>query len=315
MRIEKYKSGDEAAILELFEASFGIKMSSKFWQWRYNNNPHYNEQLIHLMWDDKKLAGHYALSPVKMLIDGVPELTGLSMTTMTHPEYRGIGVFTKLANSVYEEAFNKHNLSFVWGFPNSNSHYGFVNKLSWENIGYVPMMSLQINSEQRRPTHYTINEISDFNQVVNSDSLPKRSGKGSIVLFKDASFLNWRFLQNPENSYKAFSINEYPETYLIYKEFRNSAGDREVDIVDYFLSDDKKTTQSYIEALVNICPNSVKQINTWVALNSDQHLWFERLNFQPAQPVTYLGRRNAPGKSSIKNLPFSDLTMCYSDVF
>lgn len=314
MRIEKYKSGDEDAILELFTASFGIEMSSEFWQWRYKNNPHYDEQLIHLMWDGKKLAGHYALSPVKMLIDGVPKLTGLSMTTMTHPNYRGMGVFTNLANSVYEEAFDKHDLKFVWGFPNSNSHYGFINKLNWNDIGYVPMMSLNLNGGQKSTNHH-INEISDFNEVVSVDSLFSRSSEGVITLLKDANFLNWRFFQNPENNYKAFSIEAYPETYLVYKEFENSSADREVDIVDYYLKNDKKTTQSYIEALVNICPNNVKKINTWVALNSDQHLWFERLSFQPTQPVTYFGRKIAPESSSVRNLTFSDLTMCYSDVF
>lgn len=57
--------------------------------------------------------------------------TGLSGTTMTHPEYRGKGLFPVLARSTYAR-MKAANMAMVWGFPNAMSHRGFVRNLNWE---------------------------------------------------------------------------------------------------------------------------------------------------------------------------------------
>jgi len=60
--IRPYNPGDEQAILELFEASFGRTMSGDYWRWRFLDNP-VGEPKIDLAWDGTTLAGHYAVSP------------------------------------------------------------------------------------------------------------------------------------------------------------------------------------------------------------------------------------------------------------
>ena len=93
MEIRPFSPGDEVHILNLFEASFGKKMSPMFWDWRYRANPFISNIMIHMMWDDEVLAGHYAVSPVQMLVEGNSQMTALSMTTMTHPAYSGRSTF------------------------------------------------------------------------------------------------------------------------------------------------------------------------------------------------------------------------------
>ena len=55
------------------------------------------------MFEEDKLIGHYAASPIELIIDGEKIKTALSMTTMTDPEFGGKGIFSKLASSLYRE--------------------------------------------------------------------------------------------------------------------------------------------------------------------------------------------------------------------
>ena len=65
--IRSYHPGDENEICVLFERVFGKPMgateSMMHWQWKFLENP-LKEILIKMAWDDKKLAGQYAASPV-----------------------------------------------------------------------------------------------------------------------------------------------------------------------------------------------------------------------------------------------------------
>lgn len=313
MKIANYKTGDESKILELFELSFGTKLPFKYWEWRYLKNPHYDNPLIHLMWDEDKLAGHYALSPVKVVCNNITYLTGLSMTTMTHPNYRGKGIFTTLAESVYKEAFNTHGFAVVWGFPNTNSHYGFVDKLNWNDISYVPMLSLMIN-KKAAPSKRSIIEIRDFNELPNLPEKKKKINPKYCGILRNKEYLNWRFFQNPLNTYKAFTLSSEKDSYLIYKEYKGSDETLQIDIVDYSWENTKEATQEYINALISLIGENIKLINTWALLNSKQHLSFERLGFQPNSPITYYGNRQNPNLKT-DHMRFSEITMCYSDVF
>lgn len=58
-----------------------------------------------------------------------------SADTMTDPDYRGEGLFTKLARMTYLEA-QKQGIQLIFGFPNENSYPGFI-KLGWQFNGYL----------------------------------------------------------------------------------------------------------------------------------------------------------------------------------
>ena len=96
MEIQMYQAGDEFAIVDLFETVFQRPWSLEQWKWRFGNNPAGNHKIA-LMWDKKVLAGHYAVSPVNMYLNESPLKTALSLTTMTHPDYGGRGVFKALS--------------------------------------------------------------------------------------------------------------------------------------------------------------------------------------------------------------------------
>jgi len=132
--LRKYKCGDEEFIIELFSRSFKRQLTYSYWKWRYLDNPDMNTNFINLAWNNDRLAAHYAVSPTIIFIDGKKYNSALSMTTMTDPDYRGKGLFTKLANGLFENS----PLDVIYGVPNENSVKGFTEKLNFKLIKEIP---------------------------------------------------------------------------------------------------------------------------------------------------------------------------------
>jgi GNAT superfamily N-acetyltransferase len=58
-------------------------------------------------------------------------LSAQSADTMTHPDYRGKGLFVKLATMTFDLC-KETGIRMVFGFPNQNSLPGFIDKLGWQ---------------------------------------------------------------------------------------------------------------------------------------------------------------------------------------
>ena len=98
----------------------------KFW---YKDNP-YGNVISYGAYDGDIMMAHYACIPTKMIIDG-REVNGIhSMATVTHPNYRGLGLFKMLAQKTFEDAA-KEGYEFVIGVANANSFPGFIKHLGF----------------------------------------------------------------------------------------------------------------------------------------------------------------------------------------
>lgn len=86
-----------------------------------------------------KTAGLYAAVPSRFWLDGESVEAAQSLDTMVDERFRGMGLFTKLASRAYED-MSRDGVAFVFGFPNGNSHHGFVTKLDWISLDPVPFL-------------------------------------------------------------------------------------------------------------------------------------------------------------------------------
>ena len=105
------------------------KFTPDFINWQYVKNPVGNVVGFDAF-SGKTLVAHYATIPVSYLINGEPTLGLLSLNTAVHPNHRGKGMFTKLANKTFEEAKGL-GYKFVIGVANENSTHGFLKKLDF----------------------------------------------------------------------------------------------------------------------------------------------------------------------------------------
>jgi GNAT superfamily N-acetyltransferase len=86
--------------------------------------------------DGDRLCAHYACIPARVEIWGRPQRALLSLNTATHPEYQGRGLFTTLAERVFEIAA-REGFGCVYGIANANSTPGFLGKLRFTCVGFL----------------------------------------------------------------------------------------------------------------------------------------------------------------------------------
>lgn len=85
----------------------------------------------YLAFDGRKPIAFYGAIPTEMTFGNAVEMAAQSADTMTHPDYRGKGLFVELAKLTYKQLENA-GITFVWGFPNQNSESGFLKNLNWQ---------------------------------------------------------------------------------------------------------------------------------------------------------------------------------------
>lgn len=313
MEIRRYQKGDETKILELFKLSFGKEMSKEYWEWRFSKNPFSDDYYIDLMWHDDKLVGHYAVSPIEMIVDGNAMATSLSMTTMTHPNYGGKGIFSQLAESLYKRLSQK-GFYMVWGFPNNNSHYAFKKNLHWKDIALQGMMSLNTSFFTKSFTpNIAFENIHEFTE---SETLLLNQTSQKISINKTADYLNWRYFKNPTAEYRVLKLKD-KDAIVVYKviESFSAKNKKEIDIMDITYNDDQKTLNELLSVLMTN-ENDILKINLWDSLFSEHQTTLEKSGFRVGAPVTYLGSRNLQGQTlgedDYKNW---DISFSYSDVF
>lgn len=313
MEIRNYIPGDEYKIVELFKLVFNQEMSLNQWKWRFEMNPA-GKHMIKLMWEDDLLVGHYAVSPIIMSVNGKDELTAHSLTTMTHPEYNGKGIFKTLSLNLYDELENKHGCKSVWGFPNNNSHGAFINTLGWEDISVVH--TLGISADKIKSNSIDLIDFEEFEQH-HADYILQKLDAFPIKVKRDVSYLNWRYKLKPAVVYKKFFLDiEGQKALFVTKIYPSSKTQKyDLNIVECFM-DDYSMIHSCIYKIMQVYNLDFDRITLWKNLFDKDHSKLERQGFVPMLPQTYLGARiHNSMPSNFSNYKDWFITMGDSDVF
>jgi len=124
---------DKAA--DLFCTCFpkASQFTRAFLEWQYAANPDGSVIGMDAFAGDT-LAATYVCLPAAIRLEGKPVKAMLSLNTATHPDHRGKGLFTKLANLTYDQAATA-GVKAVFGVANQNSFPGFVTRLGFQNVG------------------------------------------------------------------------------------------------------------------------------------------------------------------------------------
>jgi GNAT superfamily N-acetyltransferase len=300
-----FRPGDEQAILTLFQAAFGKPMSKDYWNWRYRDNP-IDAPMIELAWDGDTLAAHYAVSPMPLMIGRDVGKAALSMTTMTHPDYQGMGLFPQLAERLYDR-LAKQGYRMVFGFPNSNSHRGFVQNLGWEDMAPVPQMSAAIDDMKFPDTPgRSFAQVDRF-----SDWLPSIApSPAKVSLGRDIAYYNWRMLEDPENDYRIGVAGGAGGLGLaVFKRHEDA-----VDIVE--LAATPETVGALIGSVAAIAQNDgATRLNMWLPVFDPMFPAVEKVGFRPGGPVTYMGGRVFGSGGDLLDSRAWSVRMVMSDVF
>lgn len=125
---------DQLVILqnEVYKERGLVFTKEEFRHW-YIDNPS-GRAISFNAFDGDKMVAHYVCIIKKMLIGGRVVNGILSMATVTHPDYRGRGLFKTLAKMTYDCA-RDNGYEFVIGVANANSFPGFMKYFPFHFIG------------------------------------------------------------------------------------------------------------------------------------------------------------------------------------
>lgn len=126
---------DDIALGQLFREVFGFDRGEAHHRWKFRSNPA-GDPIIAVAQDGDRLVGQYALWPTVLRLGRERVLGAQSLDTMTHPDFRGQGMFTVVAEECMRYAAAR-GVEALYGFPNSNSQPGFVRRLDWDCTGEI----------------------------------------------------------------------------------------------------------------------------------------------------------------------------------
>lgn len=206
------------------------------WQFLENENKNYVD--IEFDLDQEKTAAIYATFGVRFKINTEIHLGCQSLDTITDVDYRGKGLFIKLAKDVYQKA-SDNDVALVYGFPNGNSIHGFEKKLEWKVLDPVPFLIKPLKSsyftkkfsslsflpnlnlsftKYSKDRNYKIVERLEFPEAVNS-IWKSFSESIKVAVHRDKSYLDWRYIQKPFENYKiahCYDTNEQYIGFIVY---------------------------------------------------------------------------------------------------
>ncbi|OJS99858.1 GNAT family N-acetyltransferase [Marinobacter nauticus] len=224
-------SVDTPKILDLLCGSLSTvgatAKTAKFWQWKHEDNPFGasvglcahsagNSSLIavrpfmrwELLTPDRSVV--YALRPVD---------------TVTHPGWRGKGLFTKLTRAAINDV-DKDSAKLFFNTPNSSSFPGYI-KLGW-NCAKELAVAIKINRVSHFVSRFLFNRRIELGQKWSSISIggtrsasslsedelnsvlawcakaDDRRPKAGLRTSRNVDFLKWRYVDQPNVDYGFF---------------------------------------------------------------------------------------------------------------
>lgn len=183
----------------------------------------------------KKTAGIYASFSLRFKVDGKEHLACQALDAITDVNYRGKGLYTTLASSVFKKA-DEQNMLFTYGIPNANSIHGYRTKLAWAIMDPLPFLIKPLR------TKYFTDKIKPLKFLPNINLSNPFAGKGvkkgfsikkenvfpaavndiwdifsehiKVAVIRDKEYLDWRYIQKPLEQYNIAHCYDKDNKYL-----------------------------------------------------------------------------------------------------
>jgi GNAT superfamily N-acetyltransferase len=232
---------DRALQARLFNRCFKKRLEAPDLAWRYDGSPH--GQAISLLARPQGGEGvsGYACSP-RLALPGRAEeraaTVGQTGDVMTHPDWRKLGIFSRLDRAAMEEA-SRRGWPMVFGLPNRRSAHIFL-ELGWEAVGRIRPWTHVLRAgpgaravrhtdgrlaelglplaawlgrrarrrlEQGADGAWALQRLEDFPPEVVELSRVEEA-RHRWMLRRDAAWLRWRFLEAPSGLHEAWGLFE-----------------------------------------------------------------------------------------------------------
>jgi hypothetical protein len=187
-----------------------------------------------------RLIGRAATIPMRVRVSGRVRLAGLSLDPVIDPASQSRALLPALLQDVAALS-TKESISFTYAFPGQPFYSTFVNKAEFKNVGSVPLLFMPLNPERlaakashslapakgasiarrvwRTPPPGRRQEALPGLEVGEIDSFDgsfaafwdRVRHRFPVVVVRDPTYLNWRFVDVPMREYKTFAARSEGE--------------------------------------------------------------------------------------------------------
>ncbi len=212
--IRPFRPGDEQGIIDCFNAAFGennpgfVPRTRAEWDWAFARNP--AGRRIWVAECEGVIAAQCAALPYRVLIDGRESTFTQGVDSMVHPEHRkGLrrpGLYVETAWPFFRQ---------FGGCGGDILHYGWPVEPAWRIgrtfLGYEIVRTQTIHFRDPGPgaaeLPHAVERLQRFEEEVHSLYLRCHADWGTSII-RDATYLNWRFVENPRFLYHLFAVRD-----------------------------------------------------------------------------------------------------------
>lgn len=153
------KSRDYYQQRTLFHLSFPevqgtLAETDAHFTWKFEAYPAPVRSYQYIAADADAIAGYYAAIPFTYSLDGMPTTCGMVCDVMTHPEWRGMGIFTGIGHFATSE-MKMAGVGFTTGYPIRPEVIPGHLKVGWKTVKPLPIYLRVLGVRSLLPRAFT----------------------------------------------------------------------------------------------------------------------------------------------------------------
>lgn len=224
---------DTAAIVELMDQCLRggrAPRSAEFFLWKHAANP-FGRSSVLLAFDGDRLVGMRAFMRWRFQCKGRTIEAVRAVDTVTHPGYRGQGIFRMLTLDLIERV-RAEGVAFVFNTPNDVSRSGYL-KMGWRDVSRLDLWarpSLGPRRDWSLPSGCPVKlaEHPEFDLLIQRAS---QSWSQRLRTVQDSGYMKWRYAEIPGLVYGARAGGSPLDAAIVYS-VRRRRGVSELTILE-----------------------------------------------------------------------------------
>ncbi|MFH1116965.1 MAG: GNAT family N-acetyltransferase [Pseudomonadota bacterium] len=284
------QDGDVEEITALFSVVFKRPMFPEYYRRQFYHPRHggYKSALARV---GGRIVSHAGFSPRDWIVNGSKGLVMAKHTSMTHPDYCGLGLYSQVLHWANERLADA-GADMVLSWPNRNSHPMQRKRTSYEDVYQIPAMKWMPKTKSPGPVHavpFIETHEADFDRWM--ELAEKTGGTCLFSNIRTPEYLSWRYKHWPGTVYYAIENHSggTARSVVIFKLYP-AENPQVINIVEWLSDPESGEADHGLEQLEEWAASVGLPVAIWHNVHDyPRHHLLERRGYVPSEPIFYFG--------------------------